>query len=229
MKTLQERLRSARKTSALTQAELSVKSGLSQSTIAQIESGRNSGTKFADRLAEALNVPLNWLLTGEGEDGAVPLVPNPRRRAMDADEWLFLDLVEPRIDPPSNKIEWKQLERGALRIHRSFFRGKNVLPENCKVLLAHGESMKPFLFDGDWFVLDTTITDFRDGITAFIRDNGDTYVIQVRRLPNGGIRLSEAGTQERFEFGPGEAERTLRPIGGVIYRTTPATYEYQLK
>lgn len=229
MKTLQERLKHARKAAVLTQAELSARSGLSQSTIAQIESGRNSGTKFADKLAAALDVPLAWLLTGQGEDISELIPPNPRRRAMDADEWLFLDLVEPRINPDSNEIEWVQLERGALRIHRSFFRGKQLHPDNCRVLVAKGSSMQPFLYDGDWFVVDTKMAEVRDGIIAFIREDGDHYVSQVRKLPNGGVRLTEPGTQERFEFPPGVAEKTLRPLGGVIYHSSPATYEYQLK
>ena len=148
---------------------------------------------------------------------------------MDADEWLFLDLVEPHIKSNTNEIGWTQLERGALRIHRSFFRGKRIYPEDCRVLVARGSSMQPFLFDGDWFVIDTKMSDLRDGITAFIREDGEHYVSQVRKLPDGSIRLTEPGTQERFEFPPGAAEKSLRPLGGVIYHSSPATYEYQLK
>lgn len=231
MSTLQERLKEARKAASLTQAELSVRSGLSQSTIAQIESGRNSGTRFADKLAKALNVSLSWLLTGQGPISTDPLPPHPRRRAMDADEWLFLDLVSPKLKPDTKEIEWTVLERGGLRIHRSFFRDKSSSsPDNCKVLVADGDAMEPFLFHGDWFVIDTDKDDLRQGISAFIRENGDYYVSKVRKLPDGGIRLIENATaQQPFDFPPGVAEKTLRPVGQVIFRTSPPTYEYQLK
>ena len=229
MKTLQERLKHARKEAFLTQAQLSDKSGLSQSTIAQIESGRNSGTRFADKLAKALGVSLEWLLTGEGSATEVPTAPHPRRRAMDADEWQFLDLVEPSVNVDTGAVEWICLERGALRIHASFFRTKGVTPDKCRVMVNHGSAMKPFLFDGDWFVIDTRFEELANGISAFLRDDGEHYVTRVRKLPNGGVRLVEGDEQHPFDFDPGAAEKTLRKLGDVIYHTTPATYEYQLK
>jgi|GEM_PF-3624010 len=228
MKTLQERLKHARKEAFLTQAQLSAVSGLSQSTIAQIESGRNSGTRFADRLAKALNVSVSWLLTGEGVASEGGLTPNPRRRAMDADEWQFLDLVEPRLNIDSNTVEWVCLERGALRVHTSFFRTKGLTPKDCRVMINHGATMEPFLFDGDWFMVDTRFTELLQSVTAFMRDDGEYYVTRVRKLPNGGVRLVE-GDGHPFDFAPGDAETTLRKLGDVIYHTTPATYEYQLK
>ena len=230
MKTLQDRLKYARKEALLTQKELSSASGLSQSTIAQIESGRNSGTRFADKLADALNVSVNWLLTGLGPMSDEPLVQHPRRRAMDADEWLFLDLVEPQVNTETNEIEWTCLERGGLRIHRSFFRGTSTVPEDCRVLVAKDESMSPFLFAGDWFVIDTTRNTFVEGPVAFIRGTNDHYVSRVRKLPDGGIRLIETALgQQTFDFPPGVAEQKLRPLGVVIFHTTAPTYEYQLK
>ncbi len=229
MKTLQERLKHARKEAFLTQAQLSDKSGLSQSTIAQIESGRNSGTRFADRLAKALNVSVTWLLTGEGPTADEPVLPHPRRRAMDADEWQFLDLVEPSINVETKAIEWTCLERGALRVHTSFFRTKGVTPVDCRVMVNHGDAMKPFLFDGDWFMVDTRFPELTNGISAFIRDDNEYYVTRVRKLPNSGVRLVDNDEKHPFDFQPGDAERALRKLGDIIFHTTPATYEYQLK
>lgn len=68
--TLSERLRHARAAIGLTQDELAAKSGLSQSTIAQIETGRNVGTRFADKLAPVLGVSISWLMTGRDLDAA---------------------------------------------------------------------------------------------------------------------------------------------------------------
>lgn len=230
MKTLQDRLKFARKEAFLTQAQLSHRSGLSQSTIAQIESGRNSGTRFADRLAEALGVSVSWLLTGQGEASSVPLGMHPRRRAMDADEWLFLDLDEPSLDKETGEVTWSCLERGGLRIHRSFFRGKAAQPESCRVMVHHGTTMQPFLYDGDWYVVNTAETGFLNGMMAFIRDDGEHYVARVQKRPDGGIRLSDGNSVEPpFDFAPGAAETTLRVLGMIIFHTSPPTYQYQLR
>lgn len=231
MKTLQDRLKFARREAKLTQAELSTRSGLSQSTIAQIESGRNSGTKFADRLAAATNVSLNWLLTGQGPVSEGPILAHPRRRAMDADEWLFLDLVEPHVNPETNEIEWNSLERGGLRIHRSFFRGSYTTPEHCRVMVAKDSTMEPFLFQGDWFVVNIREPKFDDGPKVFIRGVNDYYVSRVRKLPDGGMRLigTVFGQQESVDYPPGVAEAKLRLLGPIIFRTTAPTFEYELR
>lgn len=230
MKTLQERLKHARKEAFLTQAQLSDRSGLSQSTIAQIESGRNSGTRFADRLAKALGVSLSWLLTGEGAVSEQPLVPHPRRRAMDADEWLFLDLERPLLNSSTGLIWWEPLERGALRIHTSFFRTKGLQPKNCRVLVHHGSSLNPYLLDGDWCMIDTRFEELNEGVSAFIRDDGEHYVARIRKLPNGGFRLIDRdSTQPPVDFEPGVAEKTLKKLGEVVLHTSPLTYEYQLR
>jgi transcriptional regulator with XRE-family HTH domain len=230
MTTLQDRLRHARKEAQLTQGEVASRSGLSQSTIAQIESGRNSGTRFADKLAEALNVSVDWLLTGQGLKPTDLSTAHPKRRAMDADEWLFLDLVAPKVTPGNDQLEWVVLEPQALRIHRSFFRSISSKPEDCRVLVADGDTMQPYLNFGDWYVVDLTITDLTNKMTAFIRPNGECYVTRVRRLPDGGVRLIELNTEEPpFDFAPGEAENKLKVLGRIIFRTTPPTYQYQLR
>lgn len=90
--------------------------------------------------------------------------------------------------------------------------------------------MEPFLYDGDWFVIDTRMTDFTPGITAFMREDGEYYVTRLLKRPDGGFRLSDGqSTQPPFDFAPGVAETSLRILGGVIFHTSPPTYQYQLK
>lgn len=59
-----ERLSFLREERQLTQAQLAAKSGLSQTTIGNLETGRNKGTKKILELANALQITPEWLIHG---------------------------------------------------------------------------------------------------------------------------------------------------------------------
>jgi len=103
MQTFSDRVRARRIELGLSQVQLAKKAGLSQSTVAQIERGRNSRSAHILNLAEALKVHPRWLEGGDGPkdqndesliDAAVP----PR-----AEPWPFPDIpeVEVRALPPA--------------------------------------------------------------------------------------------------------------------------------
>lgn len=61
MRTFAERLKATREEQELSQVQLALRSGVSQSTIANIESGRNQGSKYILAIARALDVRPQWL------------------------------------------------------------------------------------------------------------------------------------------------------------------------
>lgn len=67
MSNLQERAKAARKSKRLSQSELAEKIGVATSTISAIESGRSESNETILSIAAALEVPSEWLMTGEGE------------------------------------------------------------------------------------------------------------------------------------------------------------------
>lgn len=100
MRTFAERLKATReeKTPELSQMDLAKLSGVSQTTISNIESGRNNGSKFTIKLAAALGVRPQWLedetgpKSDDGEEAAAPAhteresdpVPAPLRKILSA-------------------------------------------------------------------------------------------------------------------------------------------------
>lgn len=84
MEGIGKRIKKIRKERGISQAELAKGAGVSQPTIAQIESGRNSGSKQLPQIAAFLRVSYQWLYTGTGEinessspsvDGAIRMIP----------------------------------------------------------------------------------------------------------------------------------------------------------
>ena len=64
MSNFAERVRAARKKAGLSQTQLAGKAGLSQTTISDIERGRNEGSRDVVALARALKVEADWLVNG---------------------------------------------------------------------------------------------------------------------------------------------------------------------
>lgn len=67
MKTVAERLLWARKEARLTQEQLAKRVGLSQTTISDLERGRNEGSRDLVQIAIKLDLNPRWLATGKGE------------------------------------------------------------------------------------------------------------------------------------------------------------------
>lgn len=71
--TFGQRLKAARELRNMTQAVLAVRSGLSQPTISCLETGESGASvKSCAKLSIALDVSLDWLLTGNGRGPALP-------------------------------------------------------------------------------------------------------------------------------------------------------------
>lgn len=68
---LKDRLKTARKKAGLTQVELAKKTGLSQTAIMWLETGRNKDSKNLEKIAKILNVDYFWLKIGDlvSQDG----------------------------------------------------------------------------------------------------------------------------------------------------------------
>ena len=66
METFGDRLAKARGEAGLTQTQLAKKVGVSQTTVSDIERGRNAGSGDAARFAETLGVNALWLSEGRG-------------------------------------------------------------------------------------------------------------------------------------------------------------------
>lgn len=79
MNTFGTRLREARKDAGLSQPALAQKVGLSQTTISDIERGRNAGSTEAAALAAVLGVNALWLAEGKGpkHPGGKDVQPSP--------------------------------------------------------------------------------------------------------------------------------------------------------
>ena len=69
MPKLSERLKYIRKLHNLSQAELAEKAGTTQQAIQQAEKGKAQQPRYLHKIAQVLDIPVDWMVFGEVESG----------------------------------------------------------------------------------------------------------------------------------------------------------------
>ncbi|OLU22974.1 Repressor protein CI [Pseudomonas sp. PA15(2017)] len=183
---------------AISQTDLAKRVGVSKSTITFWLNGTNKmKAENLMALAKALGCSARWLATGEGTP--VPVVPAGVISL--AKPWLDMDASDYEKDRTESDNSPSESEyalipqysakgecgdgflndhvevKGGLAFKREWLKRMSAKPENLFVIYAEGDSMEPYIFDGDVVLFDVSDTDPRDR---------QAYAI---RRPDGGISI----------------------------------------
>lgn len=245
MDTFADRVRMTRTEQGMSQAELAKASGISQSTIAQIESGRNKGTTKIVDLARALGVNPYWLLQKKGPKNGLylPVLAKTDEEAAEqiaaleaegggiltwekeedlpADEdRVWIDRYDYHFSAGTGLIQWEVREKRALPFNRAFFKALGSDPKHCRLLVTRGDSQEPFLFNRDLFMIDTTRTRIKDGAMYAIYFEDEPLVKRIFKQAGGGIVLNSYNSAKYPDKEiPADKMEFVRIVGEVIYRS----------
>lgn len=193
---LQDRLRSALQDAGLTANGLAKLVGVSHVAVGQWLSGASKNIKGATaiRVASALGVNLDWLLTGVG----------PRKGAK-AEPVIAVEgpiLPNDCVQVPMTKIdrsfgEQQMQDKNRSYFNKGIFEFYGVKPENCRVLELTSDNMAPILKKGSQVLYD--ITDKECLISGFYVVNIRGQLMACKLIPqlNGSITLQS--TNEDFD------------------------------
>jgi phage repressor protein C with HTH and peptisase S24 domain len=212
---LGERLIQARRLRGTSQAELARRSGVSQPTISDLESGAQAGTKKAPELAHALKVDLNWLLTGRGE-----IEPRPGRR--DDERHVFVARVEGApVFTASGRIGWEHEEIDYSHgFQRSWLRERGLHPERCRTIRIRDDGMSPYLRDGDVVLVSLAHREIRSGEVYAIAVGEELRVKRIHRRADGGLDIisDNRSPQHPVEHVDVRSVERVSVIGQVMWR-----------
>ena len=172
------------------QSELHRRSGVPQPTINRILKGTTTkpDTTTVQRLAEALDVSLTWLLDGIGEGPDLPKREGKRHLSDEKgnvlvwdhpdelepdDDRIWIDRFDYHFSAGTGLIQWEVREKKALPFNAAFFKAKGVRPQDCKLLVVRGDSMEPWVDDKNVIMIDTGSTRVIDGEKLFFPNAED--------------------------------------------------------
>ena len=178
-------------------AELSRKSGLSPSTISDIESGKNSSTRRLSALAKALGANPMYLAEGslpkESGSGDVAHGINEVRSEYTANR----NIIEISRHDISASMGHGAIPPDHVDIVRNVIADVAELrkictftaPANLQIITGYGESMTPTFNDGDALLVDTGVREAKlDAIYLFLFD-GELFIKRIQRMPGGTLRI----------------------------------------
>ncbi|WP_199771000.1 S24 family peptidase [Achromobacter sp. AONIH1] len=184
MENLSSRVLARRAELGLSQADLAKAAGISQSTIAQIERGRNRGSKYILALADALNTTARWLL--EGADSAAQPKSPPTERARRRP-----DVEIPQFETGGAMGKGLELhdQPGIIQAWHvsSEWLHKNIptysQKENLCIVTGFGDSMRPLFNPGDPLVVDRGVRSVDYDGVYFFRVGNQGFIKRLQTIP----------------------------------------------
>jgi transcriptional regulator with XRE-family HTH domain len=209
------------------QSALARISAVPQPTINRILKGVTPSPDLANvkKLAAALDVSVEWLTDGIGpgphlpKSGRKPLLPEDKGNVKvwdhpdqlegddHDDERIWIDRYDYHFSAGDGLIQWEVREKAALPFNAAFFKAKGANPKDCKLLVARGDSMEPYLSDKNVFMVDVSSTHIMDGERYAIYFNDDALVLHSYNsaYPDKLVQ------REQLQF--------VHIVGRVIYRS----------
>lgn len=230
MSTLGERLKLARENKKLSQQEVASRAGMSQPTYYKIESGKTKRTTYIHELAQVLGVTPNWLSTGEGEmqtsqqivDDLISSMPNGITYDQ-VEPWrkqIYSEVYDARFccGDGAGYPEFEPLKK-TLPFDESFFIRRGIKPENFKIIYAKGDSMSPYINEGDAVGIDVSVIEPKEGEVYALFWDGDLLIKRIYKEGGGVLRLTSDNKNYPDKIVNDSNGESLCLIGRVMYRS----------
>ncbi len=199
MTTISERFLEALGDSGMKAADLARSAYLTQGAISQWSSGdvaeKHAKASTAIRIAKALNVNVEWLISGEG-----PKRPGDASRPTGLVYVKFPVTARASAGYGATNPDYEEVE--GLSFLPESLRRKGLFAANCGAVKVSGDSMYPRIKDGDVVLYDETERAIKDGRVYVIRWGDEDSVKRLFRELDGKVRVvsdnSAAGYVDRI-------------------------------
>ena len=225
MTELKNRIQSAMDYAQINGKELSVITGLTTAAISQYKTGKilTLNAMAAQKIADALGVNVEWLVTGEGN----MIKPNIiSLDSADSDKLPagFVQIPEYKICFGAGDAEeptYEEIQDCVPAYFRStFFSDRGINPKNCRRFKVIGDSMIPLINDGDYITVDCTPKNYIENnqIYALVFDHSLRIKRLIKSFKNLTIRSDNTIYSDEV-LTLEEAAQMIHIIGKVIERS----------
>lgn len=228
--TLADRLKNRRHELGYSQAQVAKMAGLSQPSYGDLEKGVTKSSRRIVQIATALKVSPQWLTTGEGEmqtsqqivDDLISSMPNGITYDQ-VEPWrkqIYSEVYDARFccGDGAGYPEFEPLKK-TLPFDESFFSRRGIKPENFKIIYAKGDSMSPYINEGDAVGIDVSVIEPKEGEVYALFWDGDLLIKRIYKEGGGVLRLTSDNKSYPDKIVNDSNGESLCLIGRVMYRS----------
>ena len=221
--TFSERLNSLMTRTGTKPSGLATKLGVSRQGVAYWLAGRNNPSEQTiGKIASLFGVSSIWLKTGNDDFQLQNVVASDDVEGND--EYVFIpefNLVFGCAPGGQEAPTWVKTEGGSA-YRRSFFQARHLNPDKCKRAKADGDSMEPFIMDGDSVLLREMVEGepIRDGRIYALSYGGALRIKRLYQRANGDLVIHSDNPIYKDEVVPAaETNGLIRVVGEVLERS----------
>lgn len=183
--------------------------GLSQSGFTRYLKGGEATRPALIAIANAANVNLLWLMTGQPPKRGVTAWPERF-----GDEYAQVPIYNVSVSAGDGALVEHEEAVGRLAFGRWWLRQAGLQEQHLAAIRATGDSMEPTISDGDMLLVDTNQRDIRADAVFVVRLDDMLVVKRVQRLPGQQVRiLSDNRRYDPIQLGASD----LAVAGRVVW------------
>jgi phage repressor protein C with HTH and peptisase S24 domain len=221
--TLASRIIEARQECALSKAELARRVGVTRATVSMWESGQIESLKDDNllSLSDLLDVNPRWLNSGRGPKRGQPLAGSVQMTEPAAAYTLLTRVRGSMQSAVNGRVSWEHEEiDSAHAFRRDWMRRKGLAAKDCRILGVTGDSMAPYLQDGDVVLVNMADRTIRNGEVYAIAVDEELRVKRLTKRADGAleVRSDKSSPQYPVEVVDRARVERLNIIGRVVWR-----------
>lgn len=213
MENFGERLKRLREeNTGLSQRKLAAEIGVTGATISNwedLDAGDTVRSEHINKLAKRLKVNSEHLLTG---------ILNTEADPMD-DEDVEIPVIDVHLQGGTGAHENPYADNiGDLTFKKHWIRKKGLRADDLRIVVVEGDSMAPFLMQGDKVVVDTSKGKIIDGKVFALAYGDDLRIKRLFKQADGSLRIVSENQVYKDEVISGDEIERLNIIGQAVHR-----------
>lgn len=216
-----ERLKALRLRAQLTQPQMAERCGWdSQSRISQYETEkREPSLSDLEKMAGVLGVSITEILFGDDEQqtstGRIATYSNIDELS---DGYLMVDRYDLKLSAGCGNMAWVVHEKDPIAFRQRFIDARRLNPKTLKALYVRGDSMQPYLADGDTVMIDTADNQPKDGEVYALCFDDEWYIKRIFKQPGGNLILHSDNDKYRDIEIRADNTAHIHIFGRVVWR-----------
>lgn len=165
-------------------------------------------------------ISIETVTVGKQESSLAPILAWEHESDLPQGDYVFIPRLEVHLSAGNGReqVEVELIKRLPQAFRADWIREKKLSPNKLASMNVEGDSMEPFIWDGETVVIDTSQTAVKDGKVYALWYDGGERVKRLYRLPGGALRIvSDNQNHAAIEVLADQIEG-VRIIGRVVHK-----------